>query len=72
MADAACLPLRASVFLQKIGVCICAGIRFCMLFISQLVCAVLLGAFVTIALNLLADVLYSAVDPRIRLDGVRR
>lgn len=33
---------------------------------------VLLGAFVTIALNLLADVLYSAVDPRIRLDGVRR
>jgi peptide/nickel transport system permease protein len=33
---------------------------------------VLMGAFVTIALNLLADVLYSAVDPRIRLDGVRR
>ena len=32
---------------------------------------VLLGAFVTIALNFLADVLYSAVDPRIRLDGVR-
>jgi len=33
---------------------------------------VLMGAFVTIALNLLADILYSAVDPRIRLDGVRR
>lgn len=33
---------------------------------------VLMGAFVTIALNLLADVLYSAVDPRIRLDGIRR
>ena len=32
---------------------------------------VLLGAFVTIGLNFLADVLYSAVDPRIRLDGVR-
>ena len=33
---------------------------------------VLMGALVTIALNLLADILYSAVDPRIRLDGVRR
>jgi peptide/nickel transport system permease protein len=33
---------------------------------------VLLGAVVTIALNLLADVLYSAVDPRIRLAGVGR
>ena len=33
---------------------------------------VLMGAFVTIALNLLADILYSAGDPRIRLDGVRR
>lgn len=33
---------------------------------------VLMGAFVTIALNLLADILYRAVDPRIRLDGVRR
>lgn len=33
---------------------------------------VLMGAFVTIALNLLADLLYSAVDPRIRLDGIRR
>ena len=33
---------------------------------------VLMGAFVTIALNLLADILYSAVDPRIRLDGLRR
>lgn len=33
---------------------------------------VLLGAFVTIALNLAADLLYSAVDPRIRLDGIRR
>ena len=33
---------------------------------------VLMGAFVTIALNLLADILYSAVDPRRRLDGVRR
>jgi peptide/nickel transport system permease protein len=30
---------------------------------------VLLGAFVTVALNMLADLLYSAVDPRIRLDG---
>jgi peptide/nickel transport system permease protein len=33
---------------------------------------VLLGAMVTIALNLIADLLYSAVDPRIRLDGIRR
>jgi peptide/nickel transport system permease protein len=33
---------------------------------------VLLGAMVTIALNLMADLLYSAVDPRIRLDGIRR
>jgi peptide/nickel transport system permease protein len=33
---------------------------------------VLLGALVTIALNVLADILYSAVDPRIRLDGARR
>lgn len=33
---------------------------------------VLLGALVTIGLNLAADLLYSAVDPRIRLDGVRR
>lgn len=33
---------------------------------------VLLGAMVTIALNLIADLLYSAVDPRIRLDGVQR
>jgi len=33
---------------------------------------VLLGAFVTVALNVLADLLYSAVDPRIRLDGSRR
>ena len=30
---------------------------------------VLLGAFVTMALNLAADLLYSVVDPRIRLDG---
>jgi peptide/nickel transport system permease protein len=30
---------------------------------------VLLSAFVSIALNLAADVLYSVVDPRIRLDG---
>jgi peptide/nickel transport system permease protein len=29
---------------------------------------VLMGAFVTIALNVVADLLYSAVDPRIRLD----
>lgn len=33
---------------------------------------VLMGAFVTVALNLAADLLYSAVDPRIRLDGGRR
>ncbi|MCB8822049.1 ABC transporter permease [Microvirga rosea] len=33
---------------------------------------VILGAFVTVALNLAADLLYSAVDPRIRLDGTRR
>ncbi|MBZ6078434.1 ABC transporter permease [Microvirga puerhi] len=33
---------------------------------------VILGAFVTVALNLAADLLYSAVDPRIRLDGSRR
>ncbi|MBS7699629.1 MULTISPECIES: ABC transporter permease [unclassified Chelatococcus] len=33
---------------------------------------VLLGAFVTVALNLAADLLYSAVDPRIRLDGASR
>ena len=33
---------------------------------------VLMGAFVTVALNLVADLLYSAVDPRIRLDGARR
>ena len=30
---------------------------------------VLLGAFVSIALNLTADILYSVVDPRIRLEG---
>ena len=30
---------------------------------------VLLSAFVSIALNLAADILYSVVDPRIRLDG---
>jgi peptide/nickel transport system permease protein len=30
---------------------------------------VLLSAFVSISLNLLADILYSAVDPRIRLEG---
>jgi peptide/nickel transport system permease protein len=30
---------------------------------------VLLSAFVSIALNLVADILYSAVDPRIRLEG---
>ncbi|WP_108658747.1 ABC transporter permease [Acuticoccus kandeliae] len=30
---------------------------------------VLIGAFVTIGLNFLADLLYSLVDPRIRLDG---
>lgn len=33
---------------------------------------VLLGAFVTVALSVAADLLYSAVDPRIRLDGNRR
>ena len=33
---------------------------------------VLLGAFVTVALSVVADLLYSAVDPRIRLDGNRR
>ena len=33
---------------------------------------VLLGAFVTVALNLAADILYSAVDPRIRLMAARR
>lgn len=33
---------------------------------------VLLGAMVTIGLNVLADVLYSTVDPRIRLGGARR
>ena len=33
---------------------------------------VLLGAFVTVALSVGADLLYSAVDPRIRLDGNRR
>jgi peptide/nickel transport system permease protein len=32
---------------------------------------VLLGAFVTVALNLLADILYSIVDPRIRLEATR-
>jgi peptide/nickel transport system permease protein len=32
---------------------------------------VLLGAVVTVALNLAADLLYSAVDPRIRLEGGR-
>ena len=30
---------------------------------------VLLGAFVTILMNFLADLLYSLIDPRIRLDG---
>jgi peptide/nickel transport system permease protein len=30
---------------------------------------VLIGSFVTIALNFAADILYSVVDPRIRLDG---
>ncbi|MFT6641273.1 MAG: peptide/nickel transport system permease protein, partial [Flavobacteriaceae bacterium] len=29
---------------------------------------VLIGAFVTIAANLAADILYSVVDPRVRLD----
>lgn len=33
---------------------------------------VLLGAFVTVALNVLADLLYSMVDPRIRLEGTAR
>lgn len=33
---------------------------------------VLLGALVTIGLNVLADILYSIVDPRIRLGGARR
>jgi peptide/nickel transport system permease protein len=32
---------------------------------------VLLGAFVTVALNLAADILYSIVDPRIRLEAAR-
>jgi len=32
---------------------------------------VLLGAFVTVALNLMSDLLYSMVDPRIVLDGAR-
>jgi peptide/nickel transport system permease protein len=32
---------------------------------------VLLGAFVTVALNLVADILYSIVDPRIRLEAAR-
>ncbi len=32
---------------------------------------VLLGAFVTVVLNLAADILYSIVDPRIRLEAVR-
>jgi peptide/nickel transport system permease protein len=32
---------------------------------------VLIGAFVSIFLNLIADILYSVVDPRIRLDGGR-
>lgn len=32
---------------------------------------VLLGSFVTVALNLLTDLLYTAVDPRIRLGGAR-
>jgi peptide/nickel transport system permease protein len=30
---------------------------------------VLISAFVSIALNLAADTLYSVVDPRIRLEG---
>ncbi|WP_418789277.1 hypothetical protein [Pseudooceanicola nanhaiensis] len=30
---------------------------------------VLLGAFVTISVNLLADILYGVVDPRIRKGG---
>jgi len=32
---------------------------------------VLLGAFVTVVLNLAADILYSVVDPRIRLQAAR-
>jgi peptide/nickel transport system permease protein len=32
---------------------------------------VLLGAFVTIGANLAADILYSIVDPRVRLGGKR-
>jgi peptide/nickel transport system permease protein len=32
---------------------------------------VLLGSFVTVALNLLTDLLYTAVDPRIRLGNAR-
>jgi peptide/nickel transport system permease protein len=32
---------------------------------------VLMGAFVTVALNLAADILYSIVDPRIRLEAAR-
>ena len=32
---------------------------------------VLLGAFVTVILNLAADILYSIVDPRIRLQAAR-
>jgi peptide/nickel transport system permease protein len=32
---------------------------------------VLLGAFVTVALNLAADILYSIVDPRIRLEAAQ-
>jgi peptide/nickel transport system permease protein len=32
---------------------------------------VLMGAFVTVALNLISDLLYSLVDPRIVLDGGR-
>jgi peptide/nickel transport system permease protein len=33
---------------------------------------VMLGSLVTIGFNLAADLLYSAIDPRIRLDGARR
>jgi peptide/nickel transport system permease protein len=32
----------------------------------------MLGSLVTIGFNLAADLLYSAIDPRIRLDGARR
>ena len=32
---------------------------------------VLMGAFVTVLLNLASDMLYSAVDPRIALEGAR-